>query len=224
MIKLLVFDFDGVMRPLNLEILYKAYLYIAEQMYAPKVWGDTQEDFDVWYDARYYRNLKRMDLTSKEDIVEANRLFFAYLRIDGISLPYKNVFRILRKLKKCYKLAILSNGPEGPLKEVIGENVALFECIVGKETLKDNVKPDPFGLFYLMDETGNIPVETVFIGDHHTDIQTGKNAGIKYCIGVPWGMDSDRKLIQAGADFILKDFKALEAIDEVFIYLSLGKN
>lgn len=63
------------------------------------------------------------------------------------------------------------------------------------------LKPEPDELLKLGIDFGISMNETMYIGDHGIDMQTGKNAGAIAC-GVTWGFHSREELIAYGADVI----------------------
>jgi phosphoglycolate phosphatase len=86
-----------------------------------------------------------------------------------------------------WSMAVLTNKPERPAREILaGLGVAqFFVKIYGGDSLPVR-KPDPKGLFLLMQETGATPEETVEIGDSKTDVQTARNAGA-WSLGCEFG-------------------------------------
>ena len=73
-------------------------------------------------------------------------------------------------------------------------------------------KPDPAGLYALMDEIGADRSATLFVGDSDVDILTGHNAGLP-AMGALWGFRGRAELTAAGAD-------ALAAVPEdIFTYI-----
>lgn len=60
-------------------------------------------------------------------------------------------------------------------------------------------KPDPAGLFDLMESLHADPAQTLFVGDSDVDIRTGHNAGLP-ALGVLWGFRTKEELALAGAD------------------------
>ena len=127
--------------------------------------------------------------------------------------PYDGVLNLLDTLKeKGFTLAVLSNKPDNVTQDVVrlffGER---FDVIAGQ---KKGVapKPDPAGVYAILDELKMTAEESYFIGDTYVDITTGKNAGIE-SIGVLWGFRDREELTNAGADHIVA--KAEEILDIV---------
>lgn len=125
--------------------------------------------------------------------------------------PYDGVLDLLDTLKeKGFTLAVLSNKPDNVTQDVVrlffGER---FDVIAGQKK-GVNPKPDPAGVFAILDELKMTADEAYFIGDTYVDISTGKNAGIE-SIGVLWGFRDRDELEGAGADHIVA--KASEILD-----------
>ena len=60
-------------------------------------------------------------------------------------------------------------------------------------------KPDPIGVYSLMEDLGAKPESTLFVGDSDVDILTGHNAGLP-AVGALWGFRGEAELSAAGAD------------------------
>jgi haloacid dehalogenase superfamily, subfamily IA, variant 3 with third motif having DD or ED/haloacid dehalogenase superfamily, subfamily IA, variant 1 with third motif having Dx(3-4)D or Dx(3-4)E len=85
------------------------------------------------------------------------------------------------------KLAVLSNKPVNPSRAIV-EALGLgpyFSQIYGGNSFASK-KPDPEGARQLLEESGVRAENAAIIGDSHTDIETGRNAGL-WTIGVTYG-------------------------------------
>ena len=118
--------------------------------------------------------------------------------------PYDGIIDMLKTLKSSgIKVAILSNKPHSTAVKVSG---ALFSdklvdiCYGGREGIA--LKPDPAGVYEIIDELGLKKEECLYIGDTATDMKTGKNSGL-YTIGVLWGFRDREELENGGADKII---------------------
>ena len=60
-------------------------------------------------------------------------------------------------------------------------------------------KPDPTGVYSLMQDLQADPASTLFVGDSDVDILTGHNAGLP-AMGALWGFRGRAELTAAGAD------------------------
>jgi phosphoglycolate phosphatase len=61
-------------------------------------------------------------------------------------------------------------------------------------------KPDPDHVLRTLARLGHGPGETVVVGDHDYDMEAGRAAGVRLCVGVRTGSRSDQHLCDAGAD------------------------
>ncbi len=85
------------------------------------------------------------------------------------------------------RLAVLSNKPVNPSRAIV-EALGLgkfFVQVYGGNSFASK-KPDPEGARKLLDEIGVQPEHAVMVGDSHTDVETGRNAGL-WTIGVSYG-------------------------------------
>lgn len=119
--------------------------------------------------------------------------------------PYEGVRRMLAELKeRGMKLGVLSNKPHRQtvkvVREIFGEGV--FDCVQGQQEGIAR-KPDPEGVYRLMEALETSKEECLYVGDSEVDIRTGKNAGIK-TIGVAWGFRTRDILEAAGAETIIE--------------------
>lgn len=119
--------------------------------------------------------------------------------------PYEGIPEMLKALKdRGIHLAVLSNKPDRQtvkvVKEIFGDNI--FDYAQGQ---KDGTrrKPEPDGVWYLMEQMQVSKEECLYIGDSEVDAATGKNAGLK-TIGVLWGFRDRKTLETAGADHLIE--------------------
>lgn len=118
--------------------------------------------------------------------------------------PYDEIPEVIARVKEQgIKIAVLSNKPHLQTIDVIvslfGENC--FDCILGQ---RDGypVKPDPSGVFEIMNRTKATPEEVLYVGDTATDMKTGKSAGA-FTIGALWGFRDRQELERGGANAII---------------------
>lgn len=116
--------------------------------------------------------------------------------------PYPGIADLLAQLKaQGIQMGVLSN-KEDSLAQLVVEHY--FPCVfdfVRGAVEGCPTKPDPTGLFALMQQMGADPASTLFVGDSNVDVFTGKNGDLPVC-GVLWGFRSREELEQAGADWI----------------------
>jgi phosphoglycolate phosphatase len=99
---------------------------------------------------------------------------------------YSGVRPTLERLRG-RELTVLTNKPEGFSRKMLaGLGIAnYFSRVYGGDSFEKK-KPDPVGVFRLMEEASVTPRETLVVGDSDTDVQAGRNAGAWTC-GVTYG-------------------------------------
>lgn len=204
--KACIFDLDGTLTD-TLESLVYSVNQSLREMNLPTI-SDRQCESFVGNGARYLMEhaLEAAGDTGASRIDEAMQV---YSRIFGANCtyrvtPYKGIPELLKSLKeKGTKLAVLSNKPHGQTVDVVqtifGEDI--FDQIQGQT---DSIprKPDPAGVYHLLEKMGASRNECLYIGDSEVDIATGIAAGVR-CIGVEWGFRSRQVLVDAGAEDII---------------------
>lgn len=120
-----------------------------------------------------------------------------------LTRPYDGIPEMLDALRaEGVTSVILSNKPDSTAKkvaaELFGDKIAF--CLGGREGKA--LKPDPNGVFELMNALRVSPEECLYIGDTATDMQTGHNAGLT-TVGVLWGFREEAELRSAKAGRIV---------------------
>ena len=82
-----------------------------------------------------------------------------------------------------------------------------FCAIIGGEDIK-NLKPNPEGIFLILQKTGTQKEDAVMIGDMPEDLMAGKSAGVKTGV-VKWGLGKWENLLAASPDYKFKNYKDL---------------
>lgn len=100
------------------------------------------------------------------------------------------------------KLAVLTNKPVNPSRAIV-QALGLapyFLQVYGGNSFPTK-KPDPQGARKLLEDTGIPPQNAAIVGDSHTDVETGKNAGL-WTIGVTYGF-APQSLADASPDVVV---------------------
>lgn len=112
---------------------------------------------------------------------------------------YPGVFDGLQRLRAAgYLLALISNKPGSACREILAhfKIAPLFSVILGGDDMQ-HMKPHPEPLLTAMVKTGAKPEDTWMIGDHKTDLEAARRAGvrsgfIKYGMGEQGGESATR--------------------------------
>ncbi len=108
-------------------------------------------------------------------------------------------------LHRRQRLAVVTNKPLTPTLALLDALYLrpFFSVVLGAESAPTR-KPDPGPVLLALQRLGSQPENTVFIGDHHTDLRAGCAAGVKTCF-CAWGIGRTE-----GAEY---DFRAESAWD-----------
>lgn len=204
--KACIFDLDGTLTNTLESMTYSVNLTL-EEMGLSKITKDQCRLF-VGNGARVLmeKSLKAVGDTDASRIEEGMEI---YGRIFDRNCtyhvtPYEGIPEMLKALKdKGIHLAVLSNKPDRQtvkvVKAIFGEE--MFDYAQGqKEGIRR--KPEPDGVWYLMEQMHVSKEECLYIGDSEVDAATGRNAGLK-TIGVLWGFRDRKTLETAGADDLI---------------------
>ncbi len=203
--KACIFDLDGTLTDSLRSIAYFVNTEIAKYG-MPDV---PAEDFKLYAGngarmliRRVLARNGRLDETLEDTILQN---YNAAYDADPLHLctVYDGMFSLLKKLReKDVSVNVLSNKPhptaEKVVKALFGEQT--FSYIFGA---RENIplKPDPYGVFEILNLLGLEQSEALYIGDTATDVQTGKAAGL-FTVGVLWGFRTKDELEKAGADAV----------------------
>lgn len=204
--KACIFDLDGTLTNTLESMTYSVNLTL-EEMGLSKITKDQCRLF-VGNGARVLmeKSLKAAGDTDASRIEEGMEI---YGRIFDRNCtyhvtPYEGIPEMLKALKdKGIHLAVLSNKPDRQtvkvVKAIFGEE--LFDYAQGqKEGIRR--KPEPDGVWYLIEQMHVSKEECLYIGDSEVDAATGRNAGLK-TIGVLWGFRDRKTLETAGVDDLI---------------------
>ena len=115
--------------------------------------------------------------------------------------PYPGIPELLDELRaQGVPCAVFSNKADPLCGKIIAHyfGTGRFAAVRGSRPGVPT-KPDPAGLYALMDEIGADRSATLFVGDSDVDILTGHNAHLP-AMGALWGFRGRAELTAAGAD------------------------
>lgn len=204
--KAVIFDLDG-----TLSDSIASMKYCGDRALAPFGYGPYPESDYKYFVGDGAANLVKRALIKSGDrelvhFEEAFALYKKYFAADCMYQvkPYEGIPELLEALKsRGVRIAVLSNKPHEQTLEVIhtlfGENC--FDVIRGQ---KDGlpIKPDPAGVYAILQELGLTAADLLYLGDTATDMKTGKGAGA-FTVGALWGFRDRKELEEAHADAII---------------------
>ena len=207
-IQLVIFDLDGTLIDSRLDLVHSvnaalrhigrpelpehviaSYVGDGAQILIQRALGGEQVDEAIVrkgleFFLTYYRAHKLDHTTVYEGIIDA---------LAAIERPVSGQRR---------KLAVLTNKPMIPSRAIIEalRMKKFFLQIYGGNSFATK-KPDPEGARRLLEECRVRAEHSVIIGDSHTDVETGHNAGIR-TVGVTYGF-APQSLADAKPDVIV---------------------
>ena len=130
--------------------------------------------------------------------------------------PYDHIIWALEELKKQgVKIAVFSNKPHisaiSVVETIFGKG--FFDHIQGQTDLIP-IKPDPTGVFEILDRFGAETDECLYFGDTNTDMLTAHNARVT-AVGVTWGFRPRSELEEYKADIIIDSAKEIPHLVDI---------
>ena len=208
----ILFDLDGTL--LNtLEDLKDAVNYVLRKYGCPE---RTLEEVRTFVGTGA-QNLIRKALPGRENdppleqvLADYQVYYNAHSQVK--TCPYEGILEALAEIRVKYPVAIVSNKPDVPVKDLcrqyFGDVYALGEI--------PNLprKPEPDMLHKAMKDIG---VERcVYVGDSEVDVITAGNAGAK-CLSVTWGFRDMDCLKEAGGKYFCQDPRDLPKMIEELV-------
>lgn len=187
--KLYIFDFDGtlfdsisdVMNCFN-EVL-KSYNFptLTRDEYVSRVGGNIDEITSAILGDKY---------NSKENIEMVKSAYEkAYSKSQKLhTKPFEDVVEVLKHLQsEGILLAVNSNRKTDSIKYFTDKYFSDIDFVlIEGHNITYPSKPNPQGVFNIINKAGVDLKDAVYIGDSDKDIQTASNAGVD-CILVDWG-------------------------------------
>ncbi|WP_404395319.1 phosphoglycolate phosphatase [Stutzerimonas chloritidismutans] len=144
---------------------------------------------------------------------EALALFMqAYAGGHELTTLYPGVRECLDWLREReVKLAIITNKPAQFIEPLLEEKglAGYFQWLVGGDTLPQQ-KPDPAALFWVMDNAGVAPGESLFVGDSRNDVRAAKAATVR-CVALTYGYNHGEPIADEHPALVLDDLRELVA-------------
>ena len=181
MYKAVIFDFDYTLADSSTGV-YQCIHYALERLGFPNVsYSDACKTIGLSLENTFMRLTHNSE---KEKIEQLTKLFTQ--QADKVmtrnTIIYKNVPKTLNYLKGLgLKIGITSTKYRYRICEILTNNnlISLFDSIVGGEDVA-NHKPNPEGIYKIIEALKVDKKECVYIGDSVVDAESAKNANISY--------------------------------------------
>ncbi|MCX6621736.1 MAG: HAD-IA family hydrolase [Acidobacteria bacterium] len=159
---------------------------------------------------------------TEEEVQKALDYFLRYYgehKLDYTRL-YPGVLEALDRLREAGpRLAILTNKPVR-ISQAIVDGLGLhdhFFRVYGGNSFEQK-KPDPVGIYKLMEESGIAARQTLMVGDSAVDVRTARNAGIPVA-GVSYGFQPE-SLAEERPDYLVD---RMEDVAEIVLSARKGE-
>jgi len=212
---LLIFDLDGTLMDTRRDLCTAVNLMRGHYGLPP-----LPVDIVVGYVGNGVRNLVTRSLQDfPADLDQAVRIESQFYRqhLHDETALYPGVEEGLRRLRAAgYVLALISNKPTDACLELLRhfKLADLFTSVMGGGSVRE-LKPHPEAVLKTMQSVRADPERTWMIGDHHTDLETARRAGVKSAF-VTYGIGA------TGQEQAAKTFAAFEALTEYFVTIKPG--
>ena len=178
---LIIFDLDGTLIDSRADLTTACNLMRADYG-LPSVPVETATTY-VGNGVRKFveRATKGCDVDIDEGIAKV-KIYYGQHMVDRTTL-YPGVVAALESIAGLgYKLALVTNKPEAPARKICAHfgMERFFDLIVGGDSCA-SLKPHPEPLYLALRETGCGREGSWVIGDNHTDLAAGRNAGLPRC-------------------------------------------
>lgn len=163
--ELIIFDFDDTIAHLDVD------------------WSGLKDDLAKMF-GRPFRPLELvLEVMEGKEKQEAHA-FVEQKEIEGIEgmYPIKSTVDIIMRMKSNgKKMAILTANSRACIVKALAKLglSEIFDEMVCREDVKRH-KPDPEGLFAILDKTGTSPDKAIYIGDRQKDMDTAVAAGMHF--------------------------------------------
>ena len=175
--KLLIFDFDGV--------IVNTFAEAFEILKRLKQGVFTEQEFRDWFDGNAYTKMDENDPHPPDRVEQATPFFQEFIPKLLATRPVEGMPELIRKLREeDYRMVVISSTMDEPIAQYLKlHNIrSCFDKIYGASVGKDKVKKMKTALSDFQVE----PSEVVLITDTLGDICEATSIGIK-TIAITWG-------------------------------------
>jgi phosphoglycolate phosphatase len=180
--RLIAFDLDGTLIDSRRDLADAANDLIAELGGLPLAEAAIAAMVGEGATLLVRRALTAAGLAEPPDAV-SRFLAFYDARLLNYTRPYPGVIDVVRLAREYARVAVLTNKPKPPTERILdGLGIRdLFHEVIGGDGPLPR-KPDPAGLFALMESAAVGQQATLLVGDSPIDFRTARNAGTRCCL------------------------------------------
>jgi phosphoglycolate phosphatase len=207
-IKLVIFDLDGTLIDSRLDLVHSVNAAL-RHIGRPELPDDVIASYVGDGAPILIQRALGGEIVEESVVRKGLEFFLSYYRAHKLdhTTVYDGIAEALTTIQNAANgnprtMAVLSNKPVIPSRAIV-EALGLgkfFTQVYGGNSFPTK-KPDPEGARKLLEESGVRPENAVIVGDSHTDIETGQNAGL-WTVGVTYGF-APHTLADASPDVVV---------------------
>lgn len=192
--KLLLFDFDGVLVD-SLDVYEKTVTDCLQQIGQPLTRG--RAEFLELFEGNFYESLAQkgvnMDKFFAASVDILSKVNYAEMT------PFGAIRPVLRELKKNHPMIVISSNDTPTIVEALRlyDFNGIFSEVLGSDFMLS--KKDK--ILHVISQYKVTLQDIYYIGDTTGDIKEGKQAGVK-TVGVTWGWHSKEKMAASRPDYL----------------------
>ena len=195
--KLLLFDFDGVLVD-SLDVYEKTVTLCLAKINHPLNRG--RQEFLELFDGNFYEMLAQKGV-ALDKFMTASVEILSQVNYKEIK-PFDAMWPVLQELKKKHCLIVISSNDTPTIQEAL--RLYGFEDIFQEILGSDFMLSKKDKILYAIKKYSVMLEDIYYIGDTIGDIQEGKQAGVK-TIGVTWGWHDKAKMATSAPDHLFDD-------------------
>jgi len=209
-IKLVIFDLDGTLIDSRLDLVHSVNAAL-RHIGRPELPDDVIASYVGDGAPILIQRALGGEIVDEALIRKGLEFFLTYYRAHKLDHTkiYPGITEALRNIQASgngvpRKMAVLTNKPVNPSRAIVTELGLgkFFSQVYGGNSFATK-KPEPEGARVLLQENELPPEQAVIVGDSHTDIETGRNAGL-WTVGVTYGF-APQTLAGASPDALVDD-------------------
>ena len=199
MIKVVIFDLDGTLIDTN-DLIIDAFYHVINELLGR---SPTEEELNYVYGKTLDEQMEFFSVEESHKLVGAYKSFYR-AHMDERTHLFEGIKDLLDELAKIdIKMATVTNKGSRGVRHAfdkfgIGK---YFDATISADDVS-NGKPDPEGIFAVLDKLGVEAGEALFVGDSLNDISAAKKAGVLSVL-VGWTLFHEDHYSEFGADFII---------------------
>ena len=192
--KLLLFDFDGVLVD-SIDVYEKTVTDCLKQIGQPLTRG--REEFLELFEGNFYESLKQQGV-NMDKFVAASVDILSKVNYTEMK-PFDAIRPVLRELAKNHPMIVISSNDTPTISEALRlyDFEGIFQEILGSDFMLSKKAK----ILYAAKKYNATISDTYYIGDTTGDMKEGRQAGIT-TVGVTWGWHSKELMATSQPDYL----------------------